>query len=188
MIPNREVREVFILQIQEWFKVCVAGDKKPMHAFCQAFLNGEAENIEKRLNIILNRMISVLDTKAPDDKKENFYHGLLLGLLRSEAEWLILSNAESGDGFSDIIIEPEDPDAGIVIEVKYAPDIAGLDKACRKHWHRSRIRDTMKSCVMTDGQRCWLMALPSAESAAKWSAVGQQRGKIKFKKKASAPV
>ena len=125
-------RQVFILQIQEWFKVCVAGDKKPMHAFCQAFLNGEAENIEKRLNIILNRMISVLDTKAPDDKKENFYHGLLLGLLRSEAEWLILSNAESGDGFSDIIIEPEDPDAGIVIEVKYAPDIAGLDKACRE--------------------------------------------------------
>lgn len=65
-------------------------------------------------------------------KKENFYHGLLLGLLRSEVNWLILSNAESGDGFSGILIEPEDPDAGIVIEVKYAPSIAGLDKACEQ--------------------------------------------------------
>lgn len=75
---------------------------------------------------------SVLDSKAPDDKKENFYHGLLLGLLRSESKWLILSNTESGDGFSDIIIEPEDPDSGIVIEVKYASSVARLDKACEE--------------------------------------------------------
>ena len=131
-IPNREVREVFILQIQEWFKQCVTDDEKPMREFCQAFLKGDAETIQKQLNVILNRMISVLDTKAPADKKENFYHGLLLGLLRSEARWLILSNAESGDGFSDILIEPEDPDAGIVIEVKYAPGIAGLERACKE--------------------------------------------------------
>lgn len=130
VIPNREVREVFVLQIQEWFRERVVDDEKPMHEFCQAFLEGKPEDIEKKLNIILSRMISVLDTKAPDDKKENFYHGLLLGLLRSETKWLILSNAESGDGFSDIMIEPEDPDMGIVIEVKYAPGIAGLDRAC----------------------------------------------------------
>lgn len=103
-----------------------------MREFCRAFLNGEAEDIQKRLNIIMNRMISVLDAKAPDDKKENFYHGLLLGLLRSQTKWLILSNAESGDGFCDILIEPEDLDAGIVIEVKYAASIAGLDNACGK--------------------------------------------------------
>lgn len=132
VIPNREVREVFVLQIQEWFKECVVDDEKPMRELCQAFLKGEPEEIQKRLNIILNRMISVLDAKAPDDKKENFYHGLLLGLLRSEANWLILSNAESGDGFSDILIEPENPDAGIVIEVKYASSIAGLEKACEE--------------------------------------------------------
>ncbi|MDO4306322.1 MAG: AAA family ATPase [Eubacteriales bacterium] len=132
VIPNREVREVFVLQIQEWFKECVADDEKPMRAFCRAFLEGKAEDIQKQLNVILNRMISVLDAKAPDDKKENFYHGLLLGLLRSEARWLILSNAESGDGFSDILVEPDDPDAGIVIEVKYASSIAGLDKACEE--------------------------------------------------------
>lgn len=130
VIPNREVREVFVLQIQEWFRERVVDDEKPMHEFCQAFLEGKPEDIEKKLNTILSRMISVLDTKAPDDKKENFYHGLLLGLLRSEAKWLILSNAESGDGFSDIMIEPEEPDMGIVIEVKYAPCIAVLDKAC----------------------------------------------------------
>ena len=132
VIPNREVREVFILQIQEWFRERMADDEKPLREFCRAFLTGEPEGIQKQLNIILNRMISVLDAKAPDDKKENFYHGLLLGLLRSEVNWLILSNAESGDEFSDILIEPEDPDAGIVIEVKYAPSVTGLEKACEE--------------------------------------------------------
>ena len=130
IIPNREVREVFILQIQEWFKETVVHDEKPMQAFCQAFLDGNAEEIQKRLTVILGKMISILDTKAKDDQKENFYHGLLLGLLRSEPNWLILSNAESGDGFSDILIEPEDPDAGIVIEVKYSPTLAGMESAC----------------------------------------------------------
>lgn len=130
VIPNREVREVFILQIQEWFKETVVRDTKPMQAFCQAFLDGNAEEIQKRLNIILSKMISILDTKAKDDQKENFYHGLLLGLLRSEPNWLILSNVESGEGFCDIMIEPEDPDAGMVIEVKYSPTLAGLDAAC----------------------------------------------------------
>ena len=130
VIPNREVREVFILQIQEWFKETVVHDEKPMQAFCQAFLDGNAEEIQKRLTVILGKMISILDTKAKDDQKENFYHGLLLGLLRSEPNWLILSNAESGDGFSDILIEPEDPDAGIVIEVKYSPTLAGMESVC----------------------------------------------------------
>ena len=130
IIPNREVREVFILQIQEWFKETVVQDEKPMQAFCQAFLDGNAEEIQKRLTVILGKMISILDTKAKDDQKENFYHGLLLGLLRSEPNWLIMSNAESGDGFSDILIEPEDPDAGIVIEVKYSPTLAGMESVC----------------------------------------------------------
>ena len=130
IIPNREVREVFILQIQEWFKETVVHDEKPMQAFCQAFLDGNAEEIQKRLTVILGKMISILDTKTKDDQKENFYHGLLLGLLRSEPNWLILSNAESGDGFSDILIEPEDPDTGIVIEVKYSPTLAGMESAC----------------------------------------------------------
>ena len=158
VIPNREVREVFILQIQEWFRERMADDEKPMREFCRAFLKGEPEGIEKRLNIILNRMISVLDAKAPDDKKENFYHGLLLGLLRSEVNWLILSNAESGDGFSDILIEPEDPDAGIVIEVKYASSVAGLEKACeealkqiREKRYDERLRNDGRTDVLVYG-------------------------------------
>ena len=130
IIPNREVREVFILQIQEWFRKTVVQDEKPMQAFCKAFLDGNAEKIQKRLTVILGKMISILDTKAKDDQKENFYHGLLLGLLRSDPTWSILSNAESGDGFSDILIEPEDPDAGIVIEVKYSPTLAGMESVC----------------------------------------------------------
>ena len=129
-IPNREVREVFVLQIQEWFKKTFVRDDKPMQAFCQAFQMGDAEAIQKHLNLVLSKMISIMDTKARDDQKENFYHGLLLGLLRSEPTWLILSNAESGDGFSDILIEPEDPDAGIVIEVKYSPTLSGMETAC----------------------------------------------------------
>ena len=131
-IPNREVREVFILQIQTWFKETFVQDRAPMQTFCQAFLEGDAEEIGRRLTVIMGRMISILDTKAREEQKENFYHGLLLGLLRSEPSWLILSNAESGEGFSDILIEPEDPDAGIVIEVKYAASIAGLDEACER--------------------------------------------------------
>ena len=132
VIPNREVREVFVLQIQEWFRERIVKDEKPVQELCRAFLEGKPEEIQKRLNIILSRTISILDTKAREEQKENFYHGILLGLLRSEADWLLLSNAESGDGFSDILIEPEDPDAGIVIEVKYASSIAGLDNACEE--------------------------------------------------------
>lgn len=140
IIPNREVREVYIHQIQEWFRETFVQDEKPMQEFCQALLDGNAEEIQKRLTVILGRMISVMDTKARDDQKENFYHGLLLGLLRSESKWLILSNAEYGDGFSDILIEPEDPDVGIVIEVEYASSIAELDKACNKAMSQIRSR------------------------------------------------
>ena len=130
VIPNREVREVFVSQIQEWFRQTVISDQKPMGALCRAFLDGDAETVQKQLTMILGRMISVLDTKARDEYKENFYHGLLLGLLRSEPEWLIRFNRESGDGFSDITVLPEDPDAGIVIEVKYSSSVNGLEKAC----------------------------------------------------------
>ena len=162
IIPNREVREVFVFQIQEWFKNTVVRDEKPMQAFCQAFLDGNAEEIQRRLTIILGKMISILDTKAKDDQKENFYHGLLLGLPRSEPNWLILSNVESGEGFSDILIEPEDPDAGMVIEVKYSPTLAGMDSACRaamaqikeKHYDE-RLRNEGRENITAFGIAFW---------------------------------
>ena len=157
-IPNREVREVFLLQIQEWFRESVIQDEKPMRNFCQAFMDGKPDDIQKQLNIILGKMISILDTKARDDQKENFYHGLLLGLLRSDPSWLILSNAESGDGFSDILIEPEDPDAGIIIEVKYAPSVAQLEKGCQKamsqirsHRYDERLRNDGREDILASG-------------------------------------
>ena len=162
IIPNREVREVFVFQIQEWFKNTVVRDEKPMQAFCQAFLDGNAEEIQKRLTIILGKMISILDTKAKDDQKENFYHGLLLGLLRSEPNWLILSNVESGEGFSDILVEPEDPDAGMVIEVKYSPTLAGMESACQaamaqikeKHYDE-RLRNEGRENITAFGIAFW---------------------------------
>ena len=162
IIPNREVREVFVFQIQEWFKNTVVRDEKPMQAFCQAFLDGNAEEIQRRLTIILGKMISILDTKAKDDQKENFYHGLLLGLLRSEPNWLILSNVESGEGFSDILVEPEDPDAGMVIEVKYSPTLAGMESACQaamaqikeKHYDE-RLRNEGRENITAFGVAFW---------------------------------
>ena len=157
-IPNREVREVFLLQIQEWFRESVIQNEKPMRNFCQAFIDGKPDDIQKQLNMILGKMISILDTKARDDQKENFYHGLLLGLLRSDPSWLILSNAESGDGFSDILIEPEDPDAGIIIEVKYAPSVAQLEKGCQKamsqirsHRYDERLRNDGREDILAYG-------------------------------------
>ena len=141
VIPNREVREVFVRQIHEWFKERVASDAKPMRALHQAFLKGDAEGVAAGLTAIMGKMISVLDTKARDAQKENFYHGLLLGLLRSEPTWLILSNAESGEGFSDILIEPRrKPNMGIVIEIKYAATFQGLGEACAKAMEQIKAR------------------------------------------------
>ena len=140
-IPNREVREVYILQIQEWFKRSLEKERHTTQALCQALLEGDAEKASDELIMIMSGMISVLDTKARDAQKENFYHGLLLGLLRSIADWKILSNAEAGEGFSDIIIEPRrNLNMGIVIEIKYAPTFRALDEACAKAMEQIKAR------------------------------------------------
>lgn len=131
-LPNREVREVFLHKIKEWFDNVLVRSSCATNELQRALASGAAAEVEKKLNLIMGRMISVLDTKARAAQKENFYHGLLLGLLRSEPEWLILSNAESGEGFGDILIETEEPDTGIVIEVKYADTFAELEAACRR--------------------------------------------------------
>ena len=132
VIPNREVREVFVYQIREWFQQTVVKAPLPMQDLCKAFLMGDAAGIQDSLNRILAKMISILDTSARENQKENFYHGLLLGLLRSDPDWEISSNRESGDGFSDILIKPEQPESGLVIEVKYSDTMNGLEKACEK--------------------------------------------------------
>ena len=157
VIPNKEVREVFILQIQEWFKAVVTKDDDTMKLLSKAILDKDEKQIARQLNIVMGRMISILDTKAPDDMKENFYHGLLLGLLRgSNPDWLIKSNRESGDGFSDILIMPEDPDAGIVIEVKYAKEMKELDAACEAAM--AQIKNKRYDEALRDEDRCDILA------------------------------
>ena len=172
VIPNKEVREVFILQIQEWFKAVVANDDDTMKLLSKAILDKDEKQIARQLNIVMSRMISILDTMAPDAMKENFYHGLLLGLLRgSNPDWLIKSNRESGDGFSDILIEPEDPDAGIVIEVKYAKEMKDLDAACEAAM--AQIKNKRYDEALRDEGRCDILAYGIAFCRKRCRVVGE---------------
>ena len=173
VIPNKEVREVFILQIQEWFKAIVAKDDDTMKLLSRAILDKDEKQIARQLNIVMSRMISILDTKAPDAMKENFYHGLLLGLLRgSNPDWLIKFNRESGDGFSDILIEPEDPDAGIVIEVKYAKEMKELDAACEAAM--AQIKNKRYDEALRDEGRCDILAYGIAFCRKRCRVVGEK--------------
>ena len=173
VIPNKEVREVFILQIQEWFKAVVAKDDDTMKLLSRAILDKDEKQIARQLNIVMSRMISILDTKAPDAMKENFYHGLLLGLLRgSNPDWLIKSNRESGDGFSDILIMPEDPDAGIVIEVKYAKEMKELDAACEAAI--TQIKDKRYDETLRDEGRSDILAYGIAFCRKRCRVVGEK--------------
>ena len=173
VIPNKEVREVFILQIQEWFKAVVANDDDIMKLLSKAILDKDEKQITRQLNIVMSRMISILDTKEPDAMKENFYHDLLLGLLRgSNPDWLIKSNRESGDGFSDILIEPEDPDAGIVIEVKYAKEMKELDAACETAM--AQIKNKRYDEALRDEGRCDILAYGIAFCRKRCRVVGEK--------------
>ena len=130
-IPNREIRQIFITQVKEWFSDIVRKDTPKLDAFCTAFFKGDASLIEEQFNSYLMKTISIRDTNVPKAKKENFYHGILLGLLSHMEDWLISSNAESGEGYSDILVEIEAEKIGIVIEVKYAQHHS-LDAACKE--------------------------------------------------------
>ena len=173
VIPNKEVREVFVLQIQEWFKAVVAKDDDTMKLLSRAILDKDEKQIARQLNIVMSRMISILDTKASDDMKENFYHGLFIGLLRgSNPGWLIKSNRESGDGFSDILIKPEDPDAGIVIEVKYAKEMISLDAACEAAM--AQIKEKRYDEALRDEGRCDILAYGIAFCRKRCRVVGEK--------------
>lgn len=128
IIPNREVREVFRSQIQDWFNDKIRHNTERLTDFWNSIEKGKPEEIEQYLNWTLNNSISVFDTK----EKENSYHTLLIGLLTGNSDWIVRSNVEAGEGFADIIIEPENPDSGIIIELKYSREASGLEKACEK--------------------------------------------------------
>ena len=110
IIPNQEVREVFVLQIREWFNQIVANNRASTDKINQGFLEGEAETIQQELTMF-QKTISVRDTFVQKPTKENFYHGILLGILGFKENWLVTSNRESGDGFADILLKPRNPDA-----------------------------------------------------------------------------
>ena len=129
VIPNLEIREIFTEQIYEWFQKEARKDTPKLDAFCAAFPLGDTETIETLFTAYLKKTISIRDTGARKEQKENFYHGILLGLLSHREDWIISSNAESGAGYSDILIEIEDSNIGIVIELKY-PDNGNLETGC----------------------------------------------------------
>ena len=128
-IPNKEIKNLFIKKIREWFRDTSANDGKRLEEFCNAFLEKNTEKIEQLFGEYLWNTISIRDTAVAKEKKENFYHGILLGLLGYKANWLIKSNAESGTGYSDILVEVPNNRTGIVIELKYAGN-GDLDAAC----------------------------------------------------------
>ncbi len=130
-IPNLEIREIFIEQIMDFFKENIKKNGDAVKAFCNALQNGAAEEVEQRFSDFLRKTISIRDTFVKKSKKENFYHGILLGLLGYKDTWIISSNEESGDGYSDILVRNEDEEIGIVIEVKYAEN-GKLEDACQE--------------------------------------------------------
>jgi hypothetical protein len=131
VIPNREIRWIFIRQIREWFRWETEKNMENLESFCRAFQENDITAIEEGFNAYLKKTISIRDTHTKKEMKENFYHGILLGLFGNMDGWNVQSNAESGDGYSDISIEIEEQETGIVIELKYAEN-ASFDAACRE--------------------------------------------------------
>lgn len=130
-IPNREIRNIFTTQIMQLFRENVKKDGELLNRFCEAIENGNTESAEKCFGEYLRKTISIRDTSVRKEMKENFYHGVLLGILGIKENWIVRSNRESGEGYSDILIETDDTAMGIVIEMKYAED-GNLQKAAEK--------------------------------------------------------
>lgn len=153
-IPNLEIRKIFIEQVMEWIQEEARKDAPRLDAFCDAFPKGDAESIEAQFNAYLQKTISIRDTGARKGKKENFYHGVLLGLLSHRDEWNVFSNAESGEGFSDILVEIVEERVGIVIELKYVEENTletGCEEALRqieeKGYEARLLQDEMETIL-----------------------------------------
>ncbi len=151
VIPNREIRWIFVEQIQEWFRAEAAKDSQKLESFCRAFQKNDISAIEEGFNAYLKKTISIRDTNVKKDMKENFYHGILLGIFGHMDDWSVMSNAESGEGYSDIMIEVEHEEIGIVIELKYAEN-ADFDAGCRKALQQMKDRN-YEEILIDDGMR-----------------------------------
>ena len=141
VIPNREIRNIVTDHILSLFQDEVKKDGQMANAFCQALMEGKEKEVERLLTAYMGKTISIRDTFVRKSIKENFYHGILLGILSFKTGWEVSSNRESGTGFSDILIEIDDSDIGIVIEVKYSDDEDQLEKDCKEALKQIKDRD-----------------------------------------------
>ena len=160
-IPNREIREIFTEQIMDFFKENIGKNGDAVNSFCAALKNGDAAEVEKRFAEYLRKTISIRDTFVKKAMKENFYHGILLGLLGYQDTWGVSSNKESGDGYSDILVEIDDEEMGIVIELKY-PEDGNLESGCReamkqieKNQYEEILRDEGIEHILKYGIACY---------------------------------
>lgn len=164
-IPNMEIRKIFTRQILEYFKETVRQDGRALEEFCKALKQGDPESVEKQFNAFLKKTISIRDTFVKKHLKENFYHGVLLGILSFQDTWGVFSNRESGEGYGDILVEIDEEEKGIVIEVKY-PDDGNLDSGCREaleqigkkryeeYFHEEGIENILKYGIACYKKRC----------------------------------
>ncbi len=173
VIPNMEVRDIFVTQIQQWFQELAYEDKPRLESLCRAFRQGDAKAVEEQFTAYLKKTISIRDI-ATKSKKENFYHGILLGLLNYDSEWVVMSNAESGDGYSDILVEIEDEDMGIVIEIKYAED-GVLETGCRQALEQIEKKQYDEKLRLKGMTRSSLSGSPAFENGV-WQSVRNDRG------------
>lgn len=139
VIPNVEIRKIFTSQIMELFKESVPKNGEALRNFCQALRNGDAKSVERLLGEYLRKTISIRDTFVKRQMKENFYHGILIGILGFADTWSVSSNKEFGDGYSDILVETDDGETGIILELKYAED-GKLDESCREALRQINLR------------------------------------------------
>lgn len=160
-IPNMEIRKIFTRQIMEYFKETVEHDGETLNAFCEALKSGDAKGVERLFGEYLRKTISIRDTFVKKKMKENFYHGILLGLLGFKESWGIFSNRESGDGYSDITIEIDNEELGIIIEVKYS-DSGDLEAECqqalkqiRSMQYEDQLRDEGMKRILKYGIACY---------------------------------
>lgn len=161
VIPNLEIRKIFEEQVMEWFQEEARKDAPMLDEFCQAFARGDGETVERLFTAYLKKTISIRDTSVRKAKKENFYHGILLGLLSHRGDWDVDSNIESGDGYSDIQVEIEEESIGLVIEVKYA-DNGDLEAGCKEAFkqieetgYEERLKEDGMTRIIRYGIACW---------------------------------
>ena len=160
-IPNKEIQEIFARQLIQYFQEAARQDGAAMEAFCMAVQEGNAVEVERCFQAFLRKTISVHDYSIRDSLKENFYHGILLGFLSFKEGWTVASNRETGEGYSDIVIEIEEERTGIIIEIKY-PKSENLEAACQEaleQIERNRydeyLRNQGMQTILKYGIACW---------------------------------